>query len=215
MMSSAAPAPTASAGLLQLQSVFAALDSISPSLPATQSITLPKLKEALSIYAHWSFPDDDHPNPPTPSTPSTLPPTDTFDAQRRRRREEREGWVRDVVDAVDLNRNGRIEFHELIKAVESAKEEKDRRWGVAAQESQADGDGADDEWQPTREVCAHPGVGGVCRPKSHSVAHTAVRCDDCTVVERARRVQCSGWGQGWVSCSSAHHPQPPPRPLCI
>lgn len=70
--------------------------------------------------------------------------------RRRRKREEREEHVRDIIAAVDLNRNGKIEFNELLKMMETAKQEKERR-------TEAEGEEDDDEdWEPTREVSDTP-----------------------------------------------------------
>ena len=62
---SSSSAPTLDARLLRLHSAFAHLDSISPDHPASQSITLPKLKEALTVYSNHTF--TPLPNPATHS----------------------------------------------------------------------------------------------------------------------------------------------------
>ena len=175
-MTSTEPTPAVSSELLQLHAVFAALDCISPSLPPTQSITLPKLKEALSIHAHWSFPDTH--NPPTTSTPTSPPHPQTHPSSRHLQRAEREGHLLDILHAVDLNRNGVVDFHELIKAVEVDREEKERRRQAGVVGTvRGDGEGEDEEWEPTREV------GGSCAQRPCAAVHgVEVLMHTCSVV---------------------------------
>ena len=120
------------ARLLRLHSVFAHLDSLSPDHPASQSITLPKLKEALTVYSNYTFTQPDNP-------PSQQPLAD----KRRRRIADEERAVQDMLDAVDVTRNGRIEFNEFVQLMNEDNADK------KGQQKHADDD---DEWTPTKEV---------------------------------------------------------------
>ena len=126
-------APAFDARLLHLHSVFAHLDSISHDHPTSQSLTLPKLKDALTIYSSYTFTQ-----PPDSSTPAPLAD------KRRRRVAEEERSVQDMLDAVDSTRNGRIEFSEFVQLMDE-----DARQGNKV--DALDGDD-DDEWKPTKEV---------------------------------------------------------------
>ena len=124
--------PAFDARLLHLHSVFAHLDSISPDHPTSQSLTLPKLKDALTIYSSYTFTQ-----PPDSSTPAPLAD------KRRRRVAEEERCVQDMLDAVDSTRNGRIEFNEFVQMMDED--------AVNKKDDALDGDD-DDEWKPTKEV---------------------------------------------------------------
>ena len=131
---SSSSAPTFDARLLRLHSVFAHLDSISPDHPASQSITLPKLKEALTLYSNYTF---------TPLDLSSTPPT--LIDKRRRRIADEERAVQDMLDAVDQTRNGRIEFNEFLQLMDTDKKQPDQQHN----------DDDDDEWTPTKDVRSH------------------------------------------------------------
>ena len=171
-MASTAPPPSAS--LLQLQSVFAALDSISPALPPTQSITVAKLREALSIHAHWSFPEVDPPALSSTAAAAGGPGAEDSE-RRRRRREEKEDLLRDIVDAVDLNKNGKIEFNELLKIVEAdrerqAKAEAQQKGRGPLSNAGQDEDEDEEGWEPTRDVsCVSLPTLSLSPPRSPSV----------------------------------------------
>ena len=126
-------APAFDARLLRLHSVFGHLDSISPDHPASQSITLPKLKEALTTYSNYTFTSL---NTSAGTQPSLLD-------KRRRRIAEEERVVQDMLDAVDVTRNGRIEFNEFLQMMDSVK---------ADNNNQQHTDDDDDEWTPTKDV---------------------------------------------------------------
>ena len=118
--------------LLQLHAVFTHLDSISPSHPASGAITLPKLKEALSIYAQWTFPDDEEAGA-QPAAGAVQEAAEELQRRRRRRRQEREQQVRDMIAAVDLNRNGKIELPEFIKLMEEQSGQQQRKQAAKAE----------------------------------------------------------------------------------
>ena len=139
--SSSSPSPpTIDARLLRLHAAFAHLDSISPDHPASQSLTLPKLKDALTTLSNYTF--TPALPPPSAATAATGPLAD----KRRRRVAEEERGVQDMLDAVDRTRNGRIEFGEFVQLMEE-----EEGAGGEDKRSGAQGD-EDDEWRPTKDV---------------------------------------------------------------